>query len=124
MIRRISEIIGGAHPGAFYLASAVVLSLSVNTFTSAYGAVPSPPNQFGLVMCSLLSFISAVALSTLAWRLETVRQIVNDRARDAGTSPASLMIDTIQTFVLDISVRIGLGLSGAVGSVVALIVLR
>ena len=68
-MHRVSQVVGRTHPGAFYLASAVVLSLAVNTFTSAYGVVPRPPNLYGLVVCTVCAFISAVALSTVAWRL-------------------------------------------------------
>lgn len=118
MIRKISASLGQVHPGAFYLASAVVLSLAANTFTEAYGTVPAPENQASLMLCTLTAFVSAVALSTLAWRIETIRSLAMERAADVGLPPRHLIGEAAEAFYVEVFVKMAVGVATAVMSVV------
>jgi len=122
VIRKVSSVVGQIHPGAFYLASAVVLSLAVNTFTSAYGTVPAPCNQRALLLCTLAATVSAIALSTLAWRIETIRLLAMERAHEAGV-PADLLIsEAAAAFCVEVVIKLTIGLAAAAMSVVFILV--
>ncbi|MBF6129692.1 hypothetical protein [Nocardia brasiliensis] len=118
MIRRISASLGQVHPGAYYLASAVVLSLAANTFTEAYGAVPAPPNQLSLLLCALAAFVSAVALSTLGWRIETIRQLAMERSADVGLPSRHLIGEATQAFFVEVFAKMTVGVVTAIMSIV------
>ncbi|WP_107657254.1 hypothetical protein [Nocardia suismassiliense] len=118
MIRKISASLGSVHPGAFYLASAVVLSLAANAFTEAYGSVPAPPNQRSLALCALAAFVSAVALSTLGWRIETIRSLAIERAADVGLPARHLIGEATKAFFVEVFVKLTIGVVTAVLSVV------
>ncbi|PXX70598.1 hypothetical protein DFR70_10117 [Nocardia tenerifensis] len=118
MIRKISASLGQVHPGAFYLASAVVLSLAANTFTQAYGTLPAPPNQMSLLLCSLAAFVSSVALSTLGWRIETIRSLAMERSADVGLPSRHLIGEATEAFFVEVFVKLAVGIVTAVLSVV------
>jgi hypothetical protein len=124
VMHKISSVVGQVHPGAFYLASAIVLSLAVNTFTSAYGTVPAPVNQLGLLLCTLAALVSAVALSTLAWRIETIRLLAVERAHDAGVASGLLVSEAASAFWVEIVIKLAIGIVGAVMSVVFILTWR
>ena len=123
-MRRISATTGNIHAGAFYLASAIVLSLAVNTFTSGYGTVPAPSNQMGLLLCTLSSLVSAIALSTLAWRIETIRALAIERGYEAGLSPNSLLLEAVSAFHIEIALKLIIGVTGAVLAIVFILTIR
>ncbi|MFE4551504.1 hypothetical protein [Streptomyces sp. NPDC056785] len=100
------------NPAALYLAGAVVLSLAVNTFSSAYGTVPSPTNQAALGWCTLAAFVSAVVLSSLAWRVEAIKRLAEEQALNAGVTPQALMSDVASAYWVDILARFFGGLVG------------
>lgn len=118
MIRKISAGLGQVHPGAFYLASAVVLSLAANTFTEAYGTLPAPDNQRSLLLCSLAAFVSSVALSTLGWRIETIRSLAMGRSADVGLPTKHLIGEATEAFFVEVFVKLTVGVVGAVLSIV------
>ncbi|QIS12428.1 hypothetical protein [Nocardia arthritidis] len=122
MIRRISASLGQVHPGAFYLASAVVLSLAANAFTQGYGTVPAPPNQVSLLLCTLAAFASSVALSTLAWRIETIRSLAMERSADVGLPTRHLINEATQAFYVEVFVKLSVGVATAVMSVVFILI--
>jgi hypothetical protein len=123
-MRKISVVVGSIHSGAFYLASAIVLSLAVNTFTSAYGTVPPPSNQMGLLLCTLSALVSAIALSTLAWRIEAIRVLAIERGYEIGLSPDSLLREAVSAFYIEIVLKLVLGVTGAVLSIVFILLIR
>jgi hypothetical protein len=123
-MRKVSAIIGQIHPGAFYLASAIVLSLSVNTFTSAFGSIPAPVNQVGLLLCTLASLVSAIALSTLAWRIEAIRTLAAEKAYKAGVPAVSLVTEATSVFWVEVTVKLTIGIVGAIMSVIFMLVWR
>jgi hypothetical protein len=122
VIRKISTGVGQVHPGAFYLASAVVLSLAVNTFTSAYGTVPAPSNQRALLLCTIAAFVSAIALSTLAWRVETIRSLAMERSSEVGVPARLLIAEAAAAFYVEVVVKLSVGAAGAIMSVVFILV--
>jgi hypothetical protein len=122
VIRKLSAGVGQVHPGAFYLASAVVLSIAVNTFTSAYGTVPAPPNQRALLLCTLAALVSSVALSTLAWRVETIRSLALERSDDAGVPAWTLIGEAAGAFYVEVFVKLVVGVAAAIISVVFILV--
>ncbi|ASF07081.1 hypothetical protein CEQ30_06700 [Nocardia brasiliensis] len=106
------------HPGAYYLASAVVLSLATESFIEAYGAVPAPPNQLSLLLCALTAFASAVALSTLAWRIETIRSLAMERSADVGLPSRHLIGEATQAFFVEVFAKMTVGVVTAIMSIV------
>lgn len=111
-MRRLATAITLINPAALYLAGAVVLSLAVNTFSSAYGTVPSPANQAALGWCTLAAFVSAVVLSSLAWRVEAIKRLAEEQALNAGVTPQALMSDVASAYWVDILARFFGGLVG------------
>lgn len=122
MILKTSAGVGQVHPGAFYLFSAVVLSLAVNTFTSAYGAVPAPPNQRALLLCTVAAMVSSIALSTLAWRVETIRSLATELSGDAGVPARLLIKEASAAFCVEVFVKLTVGVTAAIVSVVFILV--
>ncbi|MFI6345670.1 hypothetical protein [Streptomyces sp. NPDC050560] len=122
-MRRLATALTLVNPAALYLAGAVVLSLAVNTFTSAYGTVPTPANQAALGWCTLAAFVSAVALSSLAWRVEAIRRLAEQQALSAGATPQALMEDVAAAYWTGILARFFSGVVGFALSVLFLFVL-
>ncbi|MFG3319607.1 hypothetical protein ACGF3J_16340 [Streptomyces sp. NPDC048171] len=111
------------NPAALYLAGAVVLSLAVNTFTSAYGTVPTPVNRAALGWCTLAAFVSAVAFSSLAWRVEAIKRLAEGQALHAGVTPQALISDVASAYWTDILARFFSGLIGVGLSILFLFVI-